>query len=70
MSEVQEIDVIIDASGNVRLEVRGVKGPGCRQLTSRLEQLLGGTVVGREHTPEYDEVASTTGIDQRQRIGD
>lgn len=55
MSELQEISVVIDAAGNIQIKVQGVKGAGCRDLTSDLEQLLGGRVTVREHTYEYDE---------------
>jgi len=50
--EVQEIEVFIDADGNVELQVRGVKGEGCLDLTRQLEESLGGQVERRKMTPE------------------
>lgn len=50
--ELQEIDVFIDADGNVRIEVRGVQGLNCLDLTSELESALGGQVESRQMTPE------------------
>lgn len=59
MSEVQEIEVVIDAAGNVNLLVRGVKGQGCLELTDELEQLLGGQVLERQNTDELHEVSDS-----------
>jgi hypothetical protein len=50
--ELQEIDVFIEKDGQVRIEVRGVKGMACLDLTAALEQALGGQVESREMTPE------------------
>lgn len=54
MSELHEVEVAIDAVGNVTVEVRGVKGPTCVDLSKEMEQLLGGRVVRRERSAEYD----------------
>ena len=50
--DLQEIEVFIDPDGRVRIEVRGVKGGVCLELTQALEQALGGQVESREMTPE------------------
>jgi hypothetical protein len=50
--DLQEIDVFIDPDGQVRIEVRGVKGTSCLDLTRELEEALGGQVHEREMTPE------------------
>ncbi len=42
--DLQEIDVVIDPDGQVRIEVRGVKGPSCVDLTRGLEEALGAVV--------------------------
>jgi len=55
MSELQEIDVYIGPDGEVRIEVRGVKGEKCLDITRDMEQLLGGTVLERDHTDEFHE---------------
>jgi hypothetical protein len=55
--ELQEIDVIIDKDGQVRIQVRGVKGTSCLDLTKSLEAALGGQVEERQMTPESQEAA-------------
>ena len=49
--ELQEIRVIIDKDGQVKLDVNGVKGMDCLDLTRELEQALGGEVE-REMKPD------------------
>jgi hypothetical protein len=53
--EIQEIEVLLHPDGTVKVAVRGVKGQKCLALTEAVEALLGGQVVAREKTPEYDE---------------
>jgi hypothetical protein len=53
--DVQEIHVFIEKNGEVRLEVRGVKGESCLDLTQALEAALGGDVIAREMTAEAAE---------------
>jgi hypothetical protein len=55
--ELQEIDVYIAPDGQVRLEVRGVRGPACLAATRDLERALGGQVLSREMTPEANQAA-------------
>jgi len=50
--ELQEIDLFIEKDGQVRIEVRGVKGTDCLDLTKELEDALGGQIEAREMTPE------------------
>lgn len=50
--EMQEIEVYIDKNGKVRIEVRGVKGQSCLDITKALEEALGGEIESREMTPE------------------
>ena len=56
--EIQELTVKIAADGTVKVEVRGLQGPQCLELTAALEKLLGGEVIHRERTPEYDQQQS------------
>jgi hypothetical protein len=65
--EVQEVDVYIDQDGQVRLEVRGVKGGSCLDITAPLEQALGGQVQSRELTPEAHEGAVNE-VSSQQRL--
>lgn len=62
--EMQEIEIFIDKNGKVRVEVRGVKGKACLDITQALEAALGGQVESREMTPEADE-QNPNQLDQR-----
>ena len=64
--DLQEIDVFIDKDGKVRIEVRGVKGKACLDITQALEAALGGQVEQREMTPEADDETQNP-LDQRLR---
>jgi Protein of unknown function (DUF2997) len=55
--ELQEIDVFIEKDGQARIEVRGVKGGSCLDITAALEQALGGQIAEREMTAESYEAA-------------
>ena len=67
--ELQEIDVFIDQDGQVRVEVRGVKGMSCLDLTKALEAALGGQVESREMTAEAYETVSEQVQDQLWQRG-
>ncbi len=55
--ELQEVEVFIEKDGRVRVEVRGLKGMSCLDLTKDLEAALGGQIEEREMTPEaYESV--------------
>ena len=55
--ELEEIQIVIDKDGRVHIEVRGVKGTTCLELTEDLEQALGGQIEARKMTPESYEGA-------------
>jgi hypothetical protein len=64
--ELQEIEVIIEKDGRVRIEVRGVKGESCLDLTKDLEAALGGQIEEREMTSEaYESVQQEVRGQQR-----
>ena len=50
--ELQEIEVIIGKDGQVQIQVRGVNGPKCLDLTRELEAALGGEILSRVMKPE------------------
>lgn len=52
---IEEIEVFIDDSGEVKYEVRGIKGKKCLDLTKDLEMDLGGNILLREETSEMYE---------------
>jgi len=51
----QDIEIVINAKGEVTFEVKGVKGGNCLAETKFLEQALGGDVVDQQKTAEYYE---------------
>jgi len=64
--ELQQIDVFIEKDGQVRLEVRGVKGQSCLDITRPLEEAFGGQVESREMTPEAAEAVQE--VEQSQPL--
>ncbi len=56
--ELHEVEVVIDRDGEVRIEVHGVKGRVCLDLTADLIEALGGDVLEQELTAEASELAS------------
>ncbi len=67
--ELQEIDVFVEKDGQVRIEVRGVKGTSCLDLTKDLEAVLGDRIANRELTPEADETAQSIVQEQQWQWG-
>jgi hypothetical protein len=67
--ELQEVEVIIEKDGRVRVEVRGVKGLSCLDVTRALEAALGGQVPDRQLTPEAHEAAQEQIGWQQQQWG-
>ena len=53
----QDIEIVINAKGEVTFEVKGVKGGSCLDETKFLEQALGGdaAVLDQQRTSEYYE---------------
>jgi hypothetical protein len=53
----QDIEIVINAKGEVTFQVKGVKGGSCLTETRFLEQALGGdaAVVEQQKTAEYYE---------------
>ena len=64
---LEEIEVYIDKDGRVRIQVRGVKGEACLELTEELEAVLGGIIEEREMRPEaYEGAPLQRPLQQRQ----
>jgi hypothetical protein len=70
MSGLQEIEVLIRPDGKVQVQIRGVKGTGCRELTQELERYLGGRVLHRQHTDEFEEQPQREESPARNRVGE
>lgn len=53
----QDIEIVINAKGEVTFEIKGVKGGSCFDETKFLEQALGGeaAVVDQQKTSEFYE---------------
>jgi hypothetical protein len=66
--ELQEIVVTIGEDGKVQIQVRGVNGMKCLELTKELEEALGGEIISRIMTPEALEQENQE-IDQDQHLG-
>jgi hypothetical protein len=47
-----ELEIVITPQGKIEIEVKGVQGPGCKDLTRALENALG-EVDERELKAEY-----------------
>ena len=60
MSVKKEIEIVINAKGEVTFETKGVKGGSCLGETKFLEQALGGdsAVVDQQKTSEFYEQGS------------
>ena len=67
--EIQEIEVFIDAEGQVEVKVHGVKGTSCLDVTRPLEAALGGAVELREMTHEAEETVSDEVQDRQRQQG-
>jgi len=53
----QDIEIVINAKGEVTYQVKGVKGSACMDETKFLDQALGGdaAIVDQQKTGEYYE---------------
>ncbi|BAU65768.1 hypothetical protein STA3757_31590 [Stanieria sp. NIES-3757] len=67
--ELQEIDVFIEKDGQVKIEIRGVKGMSCLDLTKDLEAVLGNQIAAREMTSEAQEVEQELQQEQQWQWG-
>lgn len=66
--EIQEIEVTIGKDGQVEVQVRGVKGMKCLELTKELEDALGGNILARVMTPDSAEEEIKPDLDQNQTL--
>lgn len=69
MTEVQELDIVIDKQGRVSVDVRGVAGPGCEELTRALEEALAGKILTRRRKDEWHRPSTSAshGVEARTR---
>ena len=52
MAVKQELEISITPEGEVKIEVKGIKGSSCVDATKEIEEALG-VVKDREHTSEF-----------------
>lgn len=53
----QDIEIVINAKGEVTFQVKGMKGGSCLSETKFLEQALGGEVLDQQKTAEFYEAS-------------
>ena len=66
--ELHEIEVTIDAKGHVEVQVRGIKGMSCTEVTKALEEALGGKLEHRALTHEAYEQPPTQASDSQKNL--
>jgi hypothetical protein len=66
--DLQEIEVVIGKDGQVQIQVRGVQGLQCLEITKELEEALGSEILARIMTPEALEQDQQTDVDQDQHL--
>jgi hypothetical protein len=66
---MQELFIEIDLNGKATVEVKGVKGRRCLDLTQDLEKALGGKVLSRTPTAEMDQITGQTAVTQANKLG-
>ncbi len=67
MKNTQEIEVYISGDGELKIHIKGIKGPSCTKVLDELVKDIG-EVTGKEATAEYYEkpqTGNTTNISNR-----
>jgi Protein of unknown function (DUF2997) len=52
---MKEMKIIISKTGQVTIDVEGIKGSGCKNLTKAMEKAFGTTVKDKKKAEFYDE---------------
>ncbi len=65
----KELEITIDADGNVSVLVKCVDGQSCVDETKFLEQALGNKIEARELTADYYNQSTTTGVGTTNKTG-
>lgn len=61
----REVILTIDQNGQVEIEVKGVKGPSCKDLTAGVEKALG-KVTSTRKTGDYFQAQTNQTITQKR----
>lgn len=64
--ETHELDIEIRPDGEIRVHVKGAKGPGCLRYAEMLEEILGAKGT-RELTSEYYEAQAGVDVHVEQK---
>ena len=64
--ETHELEIEIRPGGEIRVHVKGVKGPGCMEYAELIEEILG-TSGTRERTSEFYEAPTGVEIHVEQK---
>jgi hypothetical protein len=67
--DIQEIEVEIDAQGQVNLHVKGIPGTDCLLITQDLEKALGNVVLERNMTAEASMLQDADRVDEKNKAG-
>ena len=65
---MEEVKIVVGKNGEVKIDVHGVKGGSCQEVTKELEAAFG-SVVERRKTGEYYEEAEKIVAKVEKRIG-
>ena len=55
MNEIHEVEIIILPDGLLKVDIQGVKGKGCLDITREMEIMLGNDIIERNYTDEYNQ---------------
>jgi hypothetical protein len=59
MANAHELELFITDDGELKVHIKGIKGPGCLKVMDALAGQLGGKTQDIKLTPEYYESAKT-----------
>lgn len=65
--DIETVKVVINADGQVTVEVDGAHGPVCLQLTDDIVKMLGGDIQSQQLTAEYYEEQA---VSEELRVSD
>jgi len=60
MADKHEIELFISDDGELKVHIKGIKGPGCVKVLENLTKETGGQLTEKELTSEYYETQKNT----------
>jgi hypothetical protein len=64
MAGKEELDIVLNADGSIKIHVKGLKGKKCLDVMKRIEKELG-YVTEQRHTSEYYETETESQVHRR-----